>query len=186
MNKIVLITTALFFGSLTLKAQQSSCQQLISASKSNSISIVKTLLKKVNPNCKDISGEPRTALVAASRKGHLDVVKLLVNAKANINFYVKGDETPLMAASAYGHKELVSYFIKKGSKVNINLDSDGTALISAVRNNHYQIAKILLENGANPAITTDGDEYAMYHAKKNSNRKMIVLLNQYKNKNKRN
>lgn len=186
MNKIVLITTTLFFGSFTIKAQQSSCQQLISASKSNSTNVIKTLLKKVNPNCKDISGEPRTALVAASRKGHLDAIKLLVNAKANINFYANGDETPLMAASANGHKELVSYFINKGAKVNINLDGDGTALVSAVRNDHYQIAKILLENGANPAIRTNGDEYAMYHAKMNSNKAMIALLNQYKNKNKRN
>ncbi len=186
MNKIILATLAFFLSYFAAQAQRSSCKALVDASKTNNKNLVKEQLKTVSANCIYPYGEPRTPLVAASRKGALDIVKLLINAKAKINFHAKGDETPLIAAAANNHLSLVKYLLKNGARINTNLSSDGTALIAAVRNNNYQIAKFLLENGANPMVDSHGDEYPMYHARRNKNKAMIKLIRTYENKHSQN
>ena len=179
MTKVILVSIAFALSSITLQAQKSSCKKLVSASKSNNVSLVKTLLKTVKADCIYRSGEPRTPLVAASRKGSFEVVKLLLEANANVDFHVRGDESPLMAASANGHISIVNYLIKNKASINKTIKGDGTALISAVKNNHYQIAKILLENNADPDLAVRGDEYPMYHARMAKNKVMIALLKKH-------
>ena len=179
MNKIILVSVALLVGSFSIQSQKSSCKNLVTASKSNNVPLVKNLLKTVNSDCVYRNGDPRTPLVAASRKGSLQIIKLLIAANADVNYHASGDESALMAASANGHLEIVKYLLKKKATINKAIRGDGTALISAVRNNHYQIAKVLLENGADVDLAVKSDEYPMYHARMKQNAKMIALLKKH-------
>jgi len=176
------IITALFFSSMSFSAfAQNNCKGLLSAVKSNNITKVTEMLKTNNPDCVFRgAGEPRSPLVAAARNGNLAIGKLLVEAKANVEFHAKDDESPLIAASKYGHIELVKYLITQGAKIDAKINSDGTALIAAVKNDHEGIAKILLEHGADPYLETAGDEYPMLHARMMKNKSMISLLEHYK------
>lgn len=163
------------------------CQGLLRAVKRQDIDKVKAFLASTNPDCtyrKD--GEPRSALVAAARKGNFEIAKLIVEAGGSVEYRAKGDESPLMAASRKGNVELVQYLIQKGAEVNRAVSGDGTALISAVRGNHLDVAKVLLENGADPYQTVSGDEYAMFHARMGKKKEMVELLKQYEDKNKAN
>lgn len=159
-----------------------SCQDLLQAVKDEDVEKVRALLKTVDPDCTYYGdGEARSPLVAAARTGNMAIGKLLLGAKANVEFHSKNDETPLMAASKNGHLAFVEMLIAQGASVDRKLRGDGTALIYAVRGEHYEISKLLLEKGADPYKAVPGDEYAMYHARMSGNRKLIKLLKEYDN-----
>jgi len=172
----VLLITSISFSSYA----QNNCKDLLRAVKSNNITKVVELIQTVNPDCVFRGdGEPRSSLVAAARNGNLAIVKLLLTAKANVEFHAKGDESPLIAASKAGHIETVKYIISQGADINAQIDSNGTALIASVKNGHYDVTKILLKKGADPCLTTSGDEYPMYHAQQLKDNRMITLLETY-------
>lgn len=72
-----------------------------------------------------------TPLTAASSEGHTDCVKLLVNAKADVNAKDKDSTTSLMAASARGHFDVVSIILAAGADVNEQNVDGHTALMFA-------------------------------------------------------
>jgi len=163
--------------------KKASCADLLRAVKAGDVDQVRVLLKNVDPDCSYYDeGEPRSSLVAAARKGDMEITKLLLGAKANVEYKARGDESPLMAAANYGHLDLVKLLVASGAKVNRKISGDGTALIGAARGGHYEVAKFLLEKGANPFAMVAGDEYAMYHARMNEDKAMIKLLRSFEDK----
>jgi len=56
-----------------------------------------------------------TALIEASKNGHLGIVKYLVKNGADINLH-NGDNTALYWASTFGYKETVKYLKSKDTK----------------------------------------------------------------------
>lgn len=92
------------------------------------------------------SGSP---LKNAAAKGHLEIVKLLINAGADPNLPEKG------------------------------IAPNGHALYAAASNGHFDIAKLLLEHGAypNPAVESSAD--ALSRAIDNGDQRMVELLCSY-------
>ena len=101
-------------------------------------------------------GEQRTALRAASWAGHLDCVKHLLEAGADINHVDSEGRTALIAACYMGHLACVRELIIWGADIEVQ-DQDGrTALSVAVTCDNEAAAKLvtlLLDNGANPNIS---------------------------------
>src|SRR5512138_566159 len=57
-------------------------------------------------------------LVIAAQEGHLEVVKALREAKANLEGYCDvGEWTPLMAAARFGRKDVVEYLVSAGANL---------------------------------------------------------------------
>jgi len=54
----------------------------------------------------------------AASKGHLDIVKYLVENGADINVKNSGQQTPLHYSCFEGHLSVVEYLISKGIEVN--------------------------------------------------------------------
>lgn len=92
-------------------------------------------------------------LVVACQEGHLNIVKELIKAKADINFQ-DGYRTPLTIACQLGHLSIVEELIKAGADLNLK-DTFHTPLTAAGENGHCCIAKMLINAGANP-ITVEG------------------------------
>ena len=156
------------------------CQRLLRAVKANNTKLVQELLQNIDPDCSYYhDGEPRSALVAAARQGNLEIGQLLIDAKADLEYHARGDETPLMAASGRGHLEFVKLLVGKGATIDKVVKGDGTALINAVRGGDLAIVELLLQEGADPYLNVPGDEYAMYHARSSGNKKMVELLLKY-------
>lgn len=134
------------------------CRELLRAVKDQNVAKVKLVLRTVDPDCLYRGdGEPRSPLVAAARKGDLEIGKLLVEAKADIEFHDGSDESPLMAASANGHLDFVAYLMNKGAEVNRKVGGDGTALLVASREGHLEIVKYLISNNADVNGQVGGD-----------------------------
>ncbi len=81
----------------------------------NDINRVKSFLDRgMNPNVTDDDG--RTALFITVRHQYVDMVKLLLNAKADPNIKDFYDDSPLKIAKELGNKELIDLLIQKGAE----------------------------------------------------------------------
>jgi ankyrin repeat protein len=72
-----------------------------------------------------------TALIAASSEGHAECVKLLIEAKADVNVQDKDGTNSVMAASARGQLEVVTALLAAGASVNEQNTDGHTALMFA-------------------------------------------------------
>lgn len=92
-----------------------------------------------------------TALILASRGGHLRCVQLLVhNGRANVNLAGWGGLTALHHAAKNDHQEVLKFLLDE-AKANFNAedDSGNTALSIAARMGNLKCVEILSSKGAN-------------------------------------
>jgi len=110
-----------------------------------------------------------TALLLASRNGHLEAVRALVEGGADINQVSAGDKSsPIVIAICNGHYDLAKYLLDDGADPNV-ATMDGLAALYAVIDTQYapfgwsanpitvqekitylELMKALLERGADP------------------------------------
>ena len=92
-----------------------------------------------------------TPLYMACIHGDMEIVKILVEAGADLNetavFKDGSNTSPLWVAARNNHIELCRYLLSKGSRVN----NGYSALMGAVDKGREEIVRILLEAGANPS-----------------------------------
>jgi ankyrin repeat-rich membrane spanning protein len=88
-------------------------------------------------------------LLWAARKGNLEIVKLLVEKKANTELIGMNNMTPLIIASKNGHKETALY-LSTVTTANLNhVDKDGNnALTISVKQGQTDVVLSLLSRGA--------------------------------------
>lgn len=94
----------------------------------------------------------------------LQIVKKLLEKKADPNMADKGERTPLQLAAVNGDLDVVKALIDAGAIVARHPDSDGEIhcpLQAAVANNHLSTAKLLLEHGASLDRKTKGSVTAL-------------------------
>jgi uncharacterized protein len=94
-----------------------------------------------------------TALIAAAHRGHVEVVRALIAAKAPLNHVNNLGWTALLEAvvlgnGGTGHTAIVEALVKAGADVNLS-DRQGTTPLGHARTRGYsQIARILENAGA--------------------------------------
>ena len=141
------------------------CKELLRAVKEKDSARVRELLDRVDPNCSYRGDdEARSPLVAAARNGDLLIVKLLMDAGAEVAFHAGGDELPLMAAAANGHLDMARLFVKEGAAVNQKLQGGGTALLVASRKGQLEMVKYLISQGADVNAQVSGDGTPLINA----------------------
>lgn len=107
-------------------------------------------------NYTDHCGE--SALIKASLKGYLEIVKYLISKGADMNL---GNYTALIWASIEGHLEIVKVLVEAGADLNIKESSGNTALIKASQKGYFEIVKVLVEGGADVNIRNKYDKTAL-------------------------
>ena len=80
-------------------------------------------------------------LCTASDKGHIDVVKTLIEAGANVNQLDKNECSPLYLASSKGHLDVVKTLIEAGANVDQATKDGLCPLYSASRCGHLDVVK---------------------------------------------
>jgi ankyrin repeat protein len=88
------------------------------------------------------------ALHAAALYGHDAVVKMLLEAKANVNALGGKYGNALTAAAAGGHEVVVKMLLGAGADANAPGGIYGSALIAAANNGHKMVVDMLLGAGA--------------------------------------
>ena len=72
--------------------------------------------------------------------GHVNIVKDLVEAGANINHSNATNSTPLRAASYHNREEVIVYLLSKGADINIaNQVGQAPVMISVLRENEMAL-----------------------------------------------
>lgn len=134
------------------------CSPLIVASKNGHDKVVQILLTKFEPNIEQegtvkFDGyviEGATALWCAACAGHLNIVKLLVKAGADVNHPTKTNSTPLRAACFDGRLDIVKYLTCHQANIHIANKYNNTCLMIAAYKGHLDVVNFLLQNGADP------------------------------------
>ncbi len=124
-------------------------------SKNNEEAVDLFIKAEINLDAKNENGQ--TALIIASEKGYVNVLKKLIKLKAaSLNYFDKSGNTALMTASSKGHENIVKLLCENGADVNYAVPSSegaATALQAALdtsdfKEAHMRIVKYLLQNGA--------------------------------------
>ena len=119
------------------------------------IEIAKLLLE----NKAKIKDELLIAIKSPIVESSINMMKLLIDNKANINYTDENGFNPLNIAIESGDMELTKFLITNGANVN-SLMQDGVSLIGyAIAQNNMDLLQILIENGANVNYT-NGDSWA--------------------------
>lgn len=106
----------------------------------NNLGKVKYLVEKRGADINDYwNGAP---LWRASRGGHLEIVKYLVEHGANVNAKDSYNDVALAIASECGHLEVVKYLLANGAII------DGYVLYRTALGGKVEVMKLLIENGA--------------------------------------
>jgi ankyrin repeat protein len=96
-----------------------------------------------------------TPLALASRNGHGEMVKILLEAGADANQPTGSGATPLMLAAASGSVQALKALLERGAAVDARESLRGeTALMFAAAYGRTEAVRLLLQNGANPATVT--------------------------------
>ena len=96
--------------------------------------------------------EEDTALIAAITSGHVEAVKALLAAGAELNPKHWNEPVPLVTAAKYGQIEIVRILISAGAEVHKFdwCNDESTPLSMAVKQGQIEIVRTLLDAGAYP------------------------------------
>ena len=105
----------------------------------NLLTITRLLPDHFSPN----SFIDRRPLIAASTKGHEDVVRFVLDAGANPEMGDELGNTPLHHAALKGHLRIVQLLLQHGADPTIENKRGATALDAALNNEHIKIVELL-------------------------------------------
>jgi ankyrin repeat protein len=152
-----------------------SSQGIFDACRKGDTNAINTMIK-VNPdtvNCRNESGF--TPLIVAGYRGQLEVVKLLLKHKADVNAK-SGEGTVLMGACFKGNVELVKLLIQHDADVNSVNDLGTTPLMYAILGQNIALIKLLLDNGAQKDVKERSGKTAYDYAIQSGNKEIIQLI----------
>ena len=100
--------------------------------------------------------------------GDLEVVKILVENGADVNYRNIDGITPLMNGCSKGNLDIVKFLVDQGSNMDAKNNRGETALFYASSyNTHVEIIKFLIEQGADVnSESNDGKTFFPYLDKK--------------------
>jgi ankyrin repeat protein len=98
-----------------------------------------------------VGGRYHTALQAAARNGHEEIVEILIANGADVNCYGGRNGTALNAAVAYGHGSIVSKLLQAGAQ-----HVSSKAMLTAASRGLDGVVRVLMEHGADVNIRYPG------------------------------
>uniref|UniRef100_A0A0A9WC50 Ankyrin repeat and KH domain-containing protein 1 n=1 Tax=Lygus hesperus TaxID=30085 RepID=A0A0A9WC50_LYGHE len=117
-----------------------------------------------------------SALTLACYKGHLDMVRFLLEAGADQEHKTDEMHTALMEASMDGHVEVARLLLDSGAQVNMPTDSFESPLTLAACGGHVDLALLLIERGANIEEVNDEGYTPLMEAAREGHEDMVAVL----------
>ena len=105
-------------------------------------------------------------LKAAAARGHLDEVKRLIEAGADVDYHGENPpQSPLMDAYFNNHRDVIEYLVAQGADIDHDKFDEGTVLTFSAFGGHVDWIEYLLDLGAdiNHPMPVGG-ETALHHA----------------------
>lgn len=108
----------------------------------NTLNIIQYYIQRDGIDIQDESG--RTPLHYATRNGHLEVVKFLIQQGADVNVKDFGELVPLQEAVKGGYFDITKFLIQHGADVKSKDRLGNTILYEAITENHVTVAAYIL------------------------------------------
>jgi ankyrin repeat protein len=152
---------------------------LMQAVKSKDAGRVKELIRQgVNVSELDANGD--APLVMAAYEGLTEIVRLLLEAGADVTAVDPGMKATALHAAAYaGRTEAAKLLIQ----YKVEIDKQGpyngyTALHDAIWQGHVETARVIVEAGANLNLKNHQGQTPLEFARARGNRELVALLEQ--------
>ncbi len=114
------------------------------------------------------------ALIKATTLGYLEIVKSIVNRRANIS--IQDINEALILAAESGHLEIVKFLANNGANID-EQDKDGkTALIHAIEGRNFRVATFLINRRADVNKQTNNGKTALIKAASKGHSEIVELL----------
>jgi ankyrin repeat protein len=123
---------------------------------------------------KNESGD--SALSCASKSGHIDCVRDLIDAGADVNARNRHGETALMFASYENRPELAQILLNNGADANLATNTGTVPLHAACKKNFTEVAQVLLEGGADPNMADKMGQRPLNFAVGSNNVALVTKL----------
>lgn len=157
MRKTLFLVGSAFFLSLS---SQAVAQAIVAATiKGNTQRVEREISQGADPSMRNtVTGQ--SLLAIAISRGHEDIVRLLVDAGANLELgWPQLGKSPLVYAAESGNMEITKLLISAGANVN-HTDPTvggafGTPLSAAAYNGHKDIVRLLIGAGADLSLEQD-------------------------------
>ncbi|XP_026679343.1 ankyrin repeat domain-containing protein 27-like isoform X2 [Diaphorina citri] len=178
-NEIKLIKS--YFGlSNEEKVPDNACHPLCQCAKCKE-DVVESESRPVTDECLNINicnSDGYTALHIATSLGHYDLVRLLINYRADINIVTRVKQlTPLHIACQNNNLSIVRLLLAaKQCNVNAQDYRGNTALHYAAINNHTNLATLLLKSGARPQIKNHYGQTCLHMAQQMTSLSLVRVL----------
>ncbi len=150
---------------------------LMKAVKNNDVAGVKKLIGQ-GVNVSELDGSGDAPLVMAAYEGHNEIVKMLLEAGADVTAVDPGMKATALHAAAYaGRTEAAKLLIE----YKIDIDKQGpyngyTALHDAIWQSNIDTAKVLIEAGANLTIKSNQGQSPLEFARSKKLTELVTLM----------
>jgi ankyrin repeat protein len=165
-----------FVGSLELE------DEFGKAFKDGNVSKVREFLETYDDAVEVILGGMKVLHLTVER-GHVDIVKLLIQNGADVNAVDSEKCTSLHHVASTGHVTIAKLLIQSGADVNalmngdyFNSEQNFTALHIASKYGHVGVAKVLIQNGADVNAMGLYNETSIHIAAENRHVDVVKLL----------
>ncbi|CAK9076430.1 unnamed protein product [Durusdinium trenchii] len=137
---------------------------ILACCKGDAVQVEEFLQKPIDPNSRDPHKEVAAPLWAAADSGSLEVVRLLLEARADMESTVQEGSTALQAASGKEHLEVVRELLQAGANKNAAALNGFTALKLASSKGYVEVVQELLKAGAETESLGRNDKTALHLA----------------------
>jgi uncharacterized protein len=158
-------------------------QMAIACEKGDSEAVLNLLKEGVDPNTTCVLHEKSvTPLIIVSNYGHLSIVKILINAGADVNLKNADGCSPLIIACDKGHENVVNELLKHKADANAATSNGEVPLQVACKIGNLKIVEQLLKHKANVnvKITASNQSTPLYIASDIGNVKIVEMLLDHK------
>ncbi|XP_077998099.1 E3 ubiquitin-protein ligase MIB2-like [Glandiceps talaboti] len=157
------------------QSNSDSPDRIVGEAAQGNTSKVRDLVSK-HPSKVDIKSSGKTALQVSSHQGHLDVVKVLLSAKATLELQDQDGDTALHYAIFGNAPEVAQLLLSKGAKVNAVNNAGCSCLHVAVNKSHIQCVRVLLRYNCNVNLQDSYGDTALHDAIAKANKEVIEML----------
>ncbi|XP_009323431.1 PREDICTED: E3 ubiquitin-protein ligase MIB2 isoform X3 [Pygoscelis adeliae] len=177
-SKSTLITVLEKLLSQKTESEHAGC--LVICAALNNAAKVRELLQKY-PDKVDAKNQGKTALQIASYQGHLDVVKILLQAHATVNLRDEEGDTALHYAAFGNQAEVARVLIGKGASADLLNNAKCTALYVAVSQGFVEVVRTLCELNCDVNLPDSQGDTPLHYAITADYKVVIEILTEVPN-----
>ena len=102
-----------------------------------------------------VEGRGCTPLWCAACNGHIDTVRILLEASASLDLKITTGETPLFMATQHGHTDVIEILLDSGASPNICADDGASPLLMAAQKGNINDVRLLVNAAADLELATE-------------------------------